>query len=80
MSRTIDIRSIVEENPITEIRFADEYRDGTAFRQADTMSQDGSAVRIVESGNRDYVRVWNKAHAQDMIAALEKAIDLGWLK
>ena len=80
MSRTIDIRSIVEENPITEIRFADEYRGGTAFRQADTMSPDGEAVRIVESGNRDYVRVWNKAHAQDMIAALEKAIDLGWLK
>lgn len=82
MSRRIDIRNSVDENPITEIRFADEYRAGTAFRQADIMCQDSSstAVRILESGNNDYVRVWDKAHAQNMITALEKAIELGWLK
>lgn len=80
MSRALDIRTTVEEDPITLIRFADEFVTGTAFRQADVMTRDGGSVRISESGNHDYVRVYSKTHAKDMIAALEKAIDLGWIK
>lgn len=84
MSRTIDIRLTVTEAPITKIRFADENRmSGGTFttnRQADVIVKGDNCIKITESGNNDYVRLWSVDHARDLIKAIEKSIDLGMIK
>ena len=81
MSRTIDIRTAAEENTITTIRFADSnVPTHPQSRQADIIRKDENCVKIFESGNGDYVRIWSISEAENFKKALQKAIDLGWLK
>lgn len=79
MGRTIDMRC-TEEDEVAEIRFADEYHRAGFNCQADILTKEGDIIRIKESGNGDYVRVWSADHARDLILALQKAIALGMLK
>lgn len=81
MSRTIDIRTAVEENPITTIRFAETNSAVQPNnRQADIIRKDDNCIKIFESSNGDYVRIWSVAEAENFKKALDKAIDLGWIK
>lgn len=40
----------------------------------------GDCIAIHETGNDDNVRIVSVEHARNLIKALEKAIELGWLK
>lgn len=65
---------------ITEIRFAESENCGSD--QASTISESrnsGNQVFIYEGGQGDSIRVNGKVHALDLIAALQKAIELDWL-
>jgi len=79
----IDVRNGPIES-ITEIKFAD-YDDQYGYHQASHITRhidydDNSTVRLIEGAGGDYIRVNSQAHAQDLIKALEKAIELGWLR
>lgn len=81
MSRTIDIRNTAEQDPITKIRFADPNASHALdHRQADVMEKNNGFIKIFESGNGDYVRIWSIEEAENFKKALDKAIQLGWLK
>lgn len=78
----IDIRETSKQS-IGRIRFADsETEGGDGFSQADVMrfDEDAENVEIMESSNGDFVRINSKEHALNLIKALEKAIELEWLK
>ena len=76
----IDIRTNVETE-VEVIRFADDeqyngYYQASIIRRCDI----DNMVSIKEGGNGDYVQIAGKEHAHDLIKALEKAIELGWLE
>lgn len=72
----VDIRS--NGSKIDVIRFADKYTViGTA--QADTMESVFDEVRIFETSNGDYVRISSLEHAQNLITAINLAIEKEWL-
>ena len=78
----IDIRSSQQEE-ITLIRFHDGNIDDRAS-VADTIEKAevygvGVCIAINESGNDDDVRIVSVEHARNLITAIEKAIELGWL-
>lgn len=75
---TFDVRN-QEVGKINEIIFADkEHSDGSyqAFKVEPWTSGD---VKIYDSHD-DYVFVNSEEHARNLIKALEKAIELGWLQ
>ena len=76
----IDIRTN-NTAKVGTIRFADKETSGRfSCSQADVISKtEGGALRILESNNSDYVRINSKEHADNLIAALNKAKELGWL-
>lgn len=64
---------------VDQIRFSDQEWDGMGA--ADVLKNCGpDEVQIRETANSDYVRVYDRKHAENLIKALEKAIDLGWLR
>lgn len=65
---TLDIRGEVEE-AITEIKFADE--------EAMFIRPVSNYVTIRD--DLDCIIIDNKEHAENLIKALKKAIELGWL-
>lgn len=75
---TFDVR----DNPATtvdKIVFAD--RSDYRYTIATQLEFDGDDdIIVTSSGNDDYVRIHSIAHAQNLIKALNKAIELGWLK
>ncbi len=75
---TFDVRDSVEEK-ITEIWFAeatDENDDPNAYA---LLLCDNVLTSIV-GGDTAEVFINDKQHAQNLIKALNKAIELGWLK
>lgn len=81
----IDIRGNDGLKEITVVRFAsDQHVDGCG--QADCLRREplclgeSQVVRIVESDNEDFVRIYSAEHARNLIKALEYAIDNSWLK
>lgn len=83
---TIDIRN-EEGEEATEIVFA-ETQDSNGCTQANAVAKwpyEQNQVVIKDEDYRPqeltgYVVVSSKEHAQNLIKALEKAVDLGWLK
>lgn len=86
---TFDVRKN-EEKEIREIIFADRKSQGIGASQASSlepwplqfgfvMIRDFSEENY-EQDEDSYVLVSTKAHAENLIKALDKAIDLGWLK
>ena len=75
----IDVRNTVE-GEIDVIRFADDEQN--IYYQSSIIRHIAwkSLVHIEEGGNGEYVRITSKQHALDLIKALEKAIELGWLE
>lgn len=74
----IDIRS-TPANP-TALRFADQNRN---VFTADILekSTNGGGARISDSGTDSrHVRIFDKVHAENLIKALNTAIELGWLE
>ncbi|MOA05718.1 hypothetical protein D3C78_1253280 [compost metagenome] len=76
----LDVRKGVSD--ITVIRFADyDADDQISGDQADILRNGPfNQLELIESHNGDYVRVNGVEHARNLIKALEKAIELGWLK
>lgn len=72
----VDIRS--NGSKIDVIRFADKYFDH-GKGQADKMESIFDEVRIYETANGDYVRISSLEHAQNLITAINLAIEKEWL-
>lgn len=74
----IDIRTNLQSS-IQLIRFADEsvgdYDQGDIIQQGVS----GMSVEIAESNNGDFIRIRSAEHADNLITALNKAKELGWL-
>lgn len=75
---TFDVRNN-EAGAIDEIRFADEddYTWSILTHISSDEIADGDIQLISSEGN---ARIHSKTHARNLIKALEKAIELGWLK
>lgn len=66
---------------IDVIRFADDHDNGCGDQASSLRKSDEfGALEIVEDGNCDYVRIRSRDHAELLIQALEKAIDLKWVE
>lgn len=76
---TFDVRQ-ADSIVIDEIRFADgEYVNG--YNQASVIiPHSDNRIEIYEGDNCESIRVNGIQHAQHLIKALEKAIELKWLK
>lgn len=74
-----DVRNTTEEE-ITVIIFHDaedsSCGDGLAF----CLSQGLTVAVRIEDSDGDMVLIKDRAHAENLIKALNKAIDLGWFK
>lgn len=70
----IDIRNGATDT-VKALRFADCLSD-TGAAQADRVVVDDDQVNIEESYNGDYIRIYSKAHAENLIKALKKSIEL----
>jgi len=76
---TIDVRASGSVT-VHEIRFADAESE-CGYNQASVIRQGSNDhIEIYEGDNCDYIRVMSIEHAQDLIKAIEKAIELEWLK
>lgn len=71
---TIDVRGEVEE-VVTAIKFSDSY---ATHLIGEGIGEEGSFVMLYDDNN-DYVVINDKEHALNLIKALNKAIELGWL-
>lgn len=72
----VDVRSVAEES-IDTIRFAE--KSGFDY-YPDIIKRDGQRVVLVETDMSRELALRDKNHASNLIKALEKAIELGWLK
>lgn len=73
---TIDIRGVVE-SPVTCIIFADNHEsfvNATHLIKGDSES----VVRIYDEED-DFVNITSKEHAENLIKALNKVIELKWV-
>lgn len=73
----IDVRSNQTTDTIDTIRFADVMQDAVIPTRLE-LSGDYKEVWLRDTVDEMYIL--NKEHAQHLIAALNKAIELGWLK
>lgn len=75
-----DVRNSIT-SAITMIRFADDRND-LCEDQASYIMRGAShdVIDIFEGENEDFIRVRSRDHAELLIQAIEKAIDLGWVK
>lgn len=76
-----DVRKDVATE-ITSIRFSEDMIDSTTVASTLFKGDDRLHVRDADygEGNAGYLLVANKEHAENLINALYKAIDLGWLQ
>jgi len=77
--KSIDIREGAEEEIITEIVFSNSFSDdkfGTILGYVVTSSN----YRINICDQSESVVIESKEHALNLIKALHKAIELGWVK
>lgn len=77
----IDVR-VTKEAPIEYIRFADEnpYNyTATRIKKGNRDTPDGVSIEEDDGGEGD-VAIHSKEHGENLIKALQKAIELGWLK
>ena len=72
---TIDVRDEVED-VVQVIKFSDSY---ATHLVGEGIGKEGSFVMLYDD-NDDYVVVNDKQHALNLIKALNKAIELGWLE
>ena len=77
----IDIRKASLTPKISVIRFSspiDDGVDGSGFSCADCVriEWDGQVFEVVETNTEDYVRLYSKQQARNLIKALEKALEL----
>ena len=67
---------------ITSIRFSENSIDSMTV--ASTLHKDDDRLYVRDAdygeGNAGYLVIANKSHAENLILALNKAIDLGWLE
>lgn len=74
-----DVRTGVTDL-IDVIRFADNHSEyGGAQASTITGGAGEGVIDIVEDDNDDFVRIRSVAHAEALIEALKKAIELKWL-
>jgi hypothetical protein len=76
----LDIRNL-DVDEVTSIRFANK-RSNCGGYQANIIegsSFKGEYIRLADD-NDEYVIVYSTQHAKDLIKALEKAIELSWIK
>lgn len=79
MGRTIDIRNDKKESAITKIRIASRSKD--TYSAEMLVKKSGDYFTIQDSDNHSAgLDVSNKAHAEHLIAGLQKAIELNWVK
>jgi hypothetical protein len=73
---TIDVRGELEN--VSEIRFADK----DSYDYCPDVIRGGGArqTTLVETDSDRELVIRNKEHAENLIKALNKAIELGWLK
>lgn len=74
---TFDVRNTAVDE-IDEIRFADGEDYYVAIAMIINYEGDGDSMVCDNDGNS--VRIHSKTHAHNLIKALEKAIELDWLK
>lgn len=73
-----DVRS-AKQYPITVIKFADAF--DSDYNQAFTVCRlDNSNCIKIEDDLEEFVIITSKEHAENLKKALDKAIELGWLK
>lgn len=73
---SIDIRA-EQDQEITEIVFADQ-KDRDDVSQAHLICDHSGCITIDDGAESVFIN--SKQHALDLIKALEKAIELGWVK
>lgn len=81
---TFDVRDFKDE-PITNIRFSSDIFNDTILASTlvrrDDLSIEIRDEQYSEEGDGiGQLVVYGKKHAQDLIKALNKAIEIGWLK
>lgn len=74
----LDIR-LKQRETVTTIRFQDDGRDYDVATHLTVKPNYDDYVGIVDNGN-EFVLIQSAQHAVYLIQALEKAIELGWLK
>jgi hypothetical protein len=74
---TFDVRTD-SSNPITEIVFAETHHSAGSLQAYKLEPRTSGDIRIYDGD--DYVYVNSAEHARDLIKALEKAIEFGWVK
>lgn len=75
-----DIRDMTNKE-VTMITFADDEHDnGTTQAYYLEKADHSDDVIKIYDGQDDYVYLTSKDHAEHLIKAIHKAIDLGWLK
>ena len=74
----IDVRQEESESTDT-IVFSDKYSGG-GFNIGNRLTKHPDSDYVRLSDNLEYVLISNAEHAENLIKALRKAIDLGWLK
>lgn len=72
---TIDVRGEVED-VVQVIKFSDSY---ATHLVGEWIGEEGSFVMLYDD-NYDHVVINDKQHALNLIKALNKAIELGWLR
>lgn len=79
MGRTIDIRKHVEEKPITKIRITDGNPNVYRAELIEKFRDSGITVYDSATIASKKLLVKDKTHAENLIAGLQKAIELGWV-
>lgn len=74
----LDIR-LKQSEAVTSIRFQDDGKDYDIATHLTVKPNYDNYVGIVDNGN-EFVLIRSAQHAVYLIQALEKAVELGWLK
>lgn len=75
----IDIRDYNKNDPITCIRVASEC-EGYLVASGIAQYTTGAIIADIDSLLDDRLLIKDLQHAKDLIAGIEKAIELGWFK
>jgi hypothetical protein len=68
-----------DDSKIEEVVFADKACVGGSYQAYKIAPNVDGDVKLID-GSGDYVYVNSENHARNLIKALEKAIELGWLQ
>lgn len=80
--KSIDIREGAEEEFITEIVFSNPFSDAYSSNGSTMLGHLVTSYnnRVNICDNEESVAIESKEHALNLIKALHKAIELGWVK